>query len=122
MGEGYEARNATVVERGVLRTYLLDQYGARKTGLSRSVTAGGAVVVEPGTTPLDSLIKDIRAGILITRFSGGRPNGPTSAPTLIRWYASAASVSVSRPNDWPLHRNPLLPARPHKTAGQSAPA
>jgi PmbA protein len=73
-GDGYEAQNATIVESGVLKTFLLDHYGARKTGLARAVTAGGALVVEPGTTTLDAMIRSVRAGVLITRFSGGRPN------------------------------------------------
>ncbi|HEY6599817.1 MAG TPA: metallopeptidase TldD-related protein, partial [Pseudomonadales bacterium] len=45
-GDGYEAQNATIVERGILKSFLLDQYGARKTGLARAVTAGGAWVVD----------------------------------------------------------------------------
>ena len=73
-GDGYEAQNATIVEEGVLRSFLLDQYGARKTGLARAATGGGAWVVEPGTTSLDDMIRDVKAGVLITRFSGGRPN------------------------------------------------
>jgi PmbA protein len=73
-GDGYEAQNATIVERGILKSFLLDQYGARKTGLARAVTAGGAWVVDAGTTPLDAIIKDVKAGVLIARYSGGRPN------------------------------------------------
>ncbi len=73
-GDGFEAQNATVVESGVLKTFLLDHYGARKTGLARAVTGGGAWVVDSGTTPLDAMIRDVRQGVLITRFSGGRPN------------------------------------------------
>ncbi len=73
-GDGYEVQNTTVVADGVLRSFLLDHYGARKTGLERAATGGGAWVVEAGATPLDAMIRDVKAGILITRFSGGRPN------------------------------------------------
>ncbi len=73
-GDGYEAHDATIVDRGVLKSFLLDQYGARKTGLSRAASGGGAWVVEAGETPLDEMIADVKAGVLITRFSGGRPN------------------------------------------------
>ena len=58
----------------MLTSFLLDQYGSRKTGLARAVTGGGSWVVEAGTTPLDEMIADVKAGVLITRFSGGRPN------------------------------------------------
>jgi PmbA protein len=73
-GDGFEAQNATVVDRGVLKSFMLDQYGSRKTGLARAVTGGGAWVVEPGSTSLADMIRDVRAGLVITRFSGGRPN------------------------------------------------
>ncbi len=73
-GDGYEAQNATIVERGVLKSFLLDQYGARKTGLERAVTGGGAWVVDAGTTPLAEMIRDVKSGVMIARFSGGRPN------------------------------------------------
>ncbi len=72
--DGYEAQNATIVDRGVLKSFLLDQYGSRKTGLARAVTGGGAWVVDAGTTPLDAMIGDVKAGVLIARYSGGRPN------------------------------------------------
>jgi PmbA protein len=73
-GDGYEAQNATIVDHGVLKSFLLDLYGSRKTHLARAMTGGGAWVVDPGTTPLDEMIRDVKAGVLITRFSGGRPN------------------------------------------------
>ena len=38
------------------------------------MTGGGAWVVDAGTTPLDTMIRDVKAGVLIARFSGGRPN------------------------------------------------
>ncbi|MCX7063835.1 MAG: metallopeptidase TldD-related protein, partial [Proteobacteria bacterium] len=72
--DGYEARNATIVDHGVLKSFLLDLYGSRKTGRARAVTGGGAWVVDAGTTPLEAMIRDVKAGVLITRFSGGRPN------------------------------------------------
>ncbi|MFU8813812.1 MAG: TldD/PmbA family protein [Pseudomonadales bacterium] len=72
--DGFEAHNATVIERGVLRSYLLDLYAANKTGLPRAVTGGGCIVVEPGEAPLEALIGGVDRGILISRFSGGRPN------------------------------------------------
>jgi len=73
-GDGYPAENSVVVERGVLRSYLLSLYGARKTGLARARTAGGCEVVDAGARPLDALIGDVDRGLLVTRFSGGRPN------------------------------------------------
>jgi PmbA protein len=71
--DGFEARDSTIVERGVLRSYLLGLYGARKTGFARADT-GGCWVIEPGADRLDDMVRGVDRGIMITRFSGGRPN------------------------------------------------
>ncbi|MGI6621240.1 MAG: TldD/PmbA family protein [Bacillota bacterium] len=72
--DGYAAQNSTIVESGVLKTYLLSLYGSRKTGFDRAVNMGGAFVMEPGDTSLDDMIKSVEKGILLARFSGGYPS------------------------------------------------
>ncbi len=72
--DGIRAENTTLVEQGMLRGYLLDIYGANKTGLVRAPNDGGCLVVEPGTTSLESMIASIAQGLLLCRFSGGQPN------------------------------------------------
>jgi PmbA protein len=72
-GDGFEAQNRTVLDDGMLRSYLLSQYGARKTGLDRADT-GGCWVMDGGAASLDELVGAVDRGILITRFSGGRPS------------------------------------------------
>ena len=73
-GDGYVAENAWLLERGVLKSYLLSLYGARKTGLARARTAGGCLVVESGVRSLAEILADVDRGLLVTRFSGGAPN------------------------------------------------
>ncbi len=73
-GDGHVAEDTVIVEGGVLKSYLLDLYGARKTGLERARTGGGCYVVDAGATALADIIGTTRQGVLITRFSGGRPN------------------------------------------------
>lgn len=73
-GDGYKADNVTVVDEGKLQSYLLGLYGANKTGLPRAANSGGCYIVESGEQPREALIGDVAEGILITRFSGGRPN------------------------------------------------
>jgi len=73
-GDGYKADDSTIVDKGRLESYLLGIYGANKTGLARAVNSGGCYVVEPGEQSFEALVGDVREGILITRFSGGRPN------------------------------------------------
>jgi len=72
--DGYIAENSTIIKHGVLKTHLLSLYGANKTGGQRAVNDGGAYVVDAGEQPKDELIKNIKKGILLERFSGGRPS------------------------------------------------
>lgn len=72
--DGFEAKNCTIIDKGVLKTFLLSLYGANKTGKERASNPGGAYIIEPGDTPLDDMIKSVKRGIILQRFSGGNPN------------------------------------------------
>ncbi len=72
--DGYVAENNTIINNGVLKTHLLSLYGANKTGGERAVNGGGAFVVDAGEKPKDEIIRNIKKGILLERFSGGRPS------------------------------------------------
>lgn len=72
--DGYKAENNTIVENGVLKSYLLGLYGANRTGLTRAVNSGGCYVMDAGDQSYDELIADVEEGILINRFSAGRPS------------------------------------------------
>lgn len=71
--DGYPAENMNLIEKGVLRNFVLSRYGAAKTGLARSANDGGCYVVDAGHTPLEKMIGDIKQGLLVNRFSGGSP-------------------------------------------------
>ncbi|KKC28540.1 TldD/PmbA family protein [Caldanaerobacter subterraneus KAk] len=72
--DGYEARNITIIDKGVLKNFLLSLYGSKKTGLKYAYNDGGAFVIEPGETALDDMIRSVKKGILLMRFSGGYPS------------------------------------------------
>ena len=72
-GDGYAAKDSTIVERGVLKSYLLSLYGARKTGRQRSGNDGRSWVVDGGSFSLDSMIQSVDRGVLLSRFSGDSP-------------------------------------------------
>ena len=72
-GEGYKAEDFTVIENGVLKSFVLSQYAANKTGLTRSENTSSAMIVENGEDLLEDIIKGIDRGILVGRFSGGQP-------------------------------------------------
>jgi PmbA protein len=80
-GEGLATGETVVVDRGILRSYLLDCYSARKLGLrtTRSASRGLGGVPGPDTTnfwmdqgpeTLESLIAGTRKGLLVTELIG----------------------------------------------------
>ena len=71
--DGYKSENFDIIKDGVLNSFCLSEYAARKTGNVRSKCTSGAVAVKPGDKPFDELIAGIEKGILVCRFSGGEP-------------------------------------------------
>lgn len=72
--EGYPVRDSEVIKNGVLTEYMLTQYGAAKSGLTRGPNSGGAMCVRPGTKPLRDIIGGINRGVLLGRYSGTEPD------------------------------------------------
>lgn len=72
-GDGFKIGNTTLIEKGILKDFILSLYGSKKTGLSRCISGGGGLTVEKGSTSKDELIKNVKRGILLGRFSGGHP-------------------------------------------------
>jgi PmbA protein len=72
--DGFRAGDMTLVEEGILKSFLLSLYGANKTGRERAQNGGGAFVVEPGQRNLEDMISSVDRGILLCRFSGGMPS------------------------------------------------
>jgi PmbA protein len=79
--EGVRQARRVVVERGILRTYLLDSYSARRLGLrttghaTRGVgDAPGAAAtnfaLEPGTQTPEEIIASVRSGLYVTELIG----------------------------------------------------
>ncbi|MCC6217415.1 MAG: TldD/PmbA family protein [Polyangiaceae bacterium] len=79
-GEGLASRRNLVIEAGVLRTYLLDAYAARKLGLAPTGSAarGGGTpsattsnfVLQPGALSRAALLASTARGLLVTEMMG----------------------------------------------------
>lgn len=80
-GEGLLSRKNVVVDRGVLRTFLLDSYAARKLGRlsTASASRGGSGGVSAGTTNFimqagqtspEQMLKSTSAGLYVTELMG----------------------------------------------------
>lgn len=73
--DGFETEDLVLVEKGVLKNYLLTRYGAASTGLSYRANSGGCYVVMPGDTAFPELIRGVERGLLVTMLAGAAPNG-----------------------------------------------
>lgn len=80
-GEGVPTRRTVVMEKGVLKSFLLNTYTARKLGLkttgnaSRGLagtpgTGSGNFYLEPGTRTQQQIIADVKRGLYVTGFLG----------------------------------------------------
>jgi PmbA protein len=80
-GEGLPTRRTVVIRNGVLESYLLNTYTARKLGLKSTGNAGrgltgapgveaGNLYIEPGPHSPEEIIKSVSKGFLITELLG----------------------------------------------------
>jgi len=80
-GEGLPSRRTVVVEGGVLRTYLLNTYTARKLGMKSTASASrglagapgtgcGNLYIQPGQQSPQQIIADVRSGLYVTSLMG----------------------------------------------------
>jgi PmbA protein len=83
--EGVTARRTIVVERGVLKSYLLNTYSARKLGMkttgnaSRGITGNAGVgpgnfFIEAGERTPEQIVAGIRNGLYVTELIGQTAN------------------------------------------------
>jgi len=84
-GEGIPTRRTVVIENGVLKSYLLNTYTARKLGLQTTANAArglagtpgigpGNYFLQPGTKTPQQLISEIKEGLYVTEFLGHGAN------------------------------------------------
>jgi PmbA protein len=80
-GEGLPTRRTVLVERGVLKNYVMNTYTARKLGMkstgnaSRGLagnpgTGAGNFFLEPGTLTPEQVIGDVKSGLYVTEVMG----------------------------------------------------
>ena len=80
-GEGIPTRRTTVIKNGVLNSYLLNSYTAKKLGLQTTANASrglagtpgigpGNYFLQPGARTPQQLIGDVKEGLYVTEFLG----------------------------------------------------
>ena len=84
-GEGIPTCRTVVIENGVLKSYLLNTYTAKKLGLQTTANASRALAgtpgigpgnyfLQPGTKTPQQLISEIKEGLYVTEFLGHGAN------------------------------------------------
>jgi len=84
-GEGIPTRRTVVIENGVLKSYLLNTYTAKKLGLQTTANASrglagtpgigpGNYFLQPGAKTPQQLIGEIKEGLYVTEFLGHGAN------------------------------------------------
>ena len=84
-GEGIPTRRTVVIENGILKSYLLNTYTAKKLGLGTTANASrglagtpgigpGNYFLEPGTKTPKQIISDVKDGLYVTEFLGHGAN------------------------------------------------
>ena len=86
--EGVRTRRTVVIERGVLKSWLLNTYAARKLGLSttgnaaRGITGNAGIghnnlYLEPGRQSPEEMVRSVRKGLYVTELIGSGVNTVT---------------------------------------------
>ena len=84
-GEGVPTRRTVVIENGVLKSYLMNTYTAKKLGLQTTGNASrglagtpgigpGNYFLQPGTKTPKEIISEIKEGLYVTEFLGHGAN------------------------------------------------
>ena len=70
--EGVTTKRRTLVEAGILKSYVLSSYSARKLGLKTTGNAGGVrnLMISHSDQDLPDLIKEMGTGLLVTELMG----------------------------------------------------
>lgn len=75
--EGVATERRSVFDKGVLKTYYIDTYNAKKMGVDPTIANPSVLVMQEGDKDLGGLVAGVDHGILVTGFNGGNSNSST---------------------------------------------
>lgn len=75
--EGVATKKRSVIEKGVLKTYYIDTYSAKKMDIPQTIANPSTLVFELGTKSFDQILAGMKSGIWVTGFNGGNSNPTT---------------------------------------------
>lgn len=71
--DGFKSEGYDFIKNGVLKNFVINYYTSEKTGYKMAANGGNNIIMEPGDTPYEDMIKNIEKGIIVESFSGGYP-------------------------------------------------
>ncbi len=75
--EGVATERRSVFDKGVLKTYYIDTYNAKKMDVDPTIANPSVLVMQEGDKDLGGLVAGVDHGILVTGFNGGNSNSST---------------------------------------------
>jgi len=75
--EGMATKRRVMIDKGVLKSYYVDNYYGRKLGMEPTIASSTNTVFECGTRSPEEIIKEVKKGFLVTDFIGGNSNSTT---------------------------------------------
>ncbi|MBK3518945.1 TldD/PmbA family protein [Carboxylicivirga marina] len=76
-GQGIAAHKRTMIEKGVLKEYYIDNYYGKKLGMKPNGGSNSNILFDYGSRDFDGIVKDVQNGIFVTSFNGGNSNSTT---------------------------------------------
>lgn len=71
--DGFRSEPYDLIKDGILSSFMINQYIAKKTGFDMAKNGSFSTVVAPGEHSIDDIIRNTEKGILVGGFSGGNP-------------------------------------------------
>lgn len=76
-GDGIASQKRTMIEKGVLKRFYIDNYYGKKLGMEPTSSGTSNLIFEYGPRSMGEMIKSIDKGIFVTSFIGGNSNSTT---------------------------------------------
>lgn len=76
-GDGFPTKKRTIVKEGKIEEFFVDWYYSRKLNCEPTTGGPSNLIIPSGNKSVETLMKDLGRGILITGFIGGNSNSAT---------------------------------------------
>ena len=92
--DGFRSKDFTMIDKGVLKSLATTLYTEKKCGIVHAENTANALVIEPGDTALEDMIKSVKKGLIVNRISCGRPgsNGEIAGLAKSSFYVEDGEV------------------------------